>query len=62
MKDWGKLVPTLALLTVGLFAAAPAAAQTGTVTGTILDASMGACALPARQAARTDPSELLRSE
>jgi TonB-linked SusC/RagA family outer membrane protein len=42
MRDWGKFVPTLALLAVGLFAAAPAAAQTGTVTGTILDASTGA--------------------
>jgi TonB-linked SusC/RagA family outer membrane protein len=42
MKGWGKYFPILALLTVGLFAAAPAAAQTGTVTGTILDASTGA--------------------
>jgi TonB-linked SusC/RagA family outer membrane protein len=42
MRVWGKLVPTLALLAVGLFAAAPAAAQTGSVTGTILDASTGA--------------------
>ena len=41
MRDWGKLLPTLALLAVGLFAAAPAAAQTGSVTGTILDASTG---------------------
>jgi len=41
MRDWGKFVPILAFLTVGLFAAAPAAAQTGTVTGTILDASTG---------------------
>ena len=42
MRDWGKLFPTLALLAVGLLAAAPAAAQTGSVTGTILDASTGA--------------------
>ncbi len=41
MRDWGKYVPTLALLALGLFAAAPAAAQTGQVTGTILDASSG---------------------
>ena len=41
MKNWGKYVPILALLTVGLFMAAPAAAQTGSVTGTILDASSG---------------------
>ena len=41
MRDWGKFVPILAFLAVGLFAAAPAAAQTGTVTGTILDASTG---------------------
>ncbi len=42
MRDWGKFLPILALLAVGLFAAAPAAAQTGSVTGTILDASTGA--------------------
>jgi iron complex outermembrane receptor protein len=41
MKHWGKYVPILALLAVGLFTAAPAAAQTGSVTGTILDASTG---------------------
>jgi TonB-linked SusC/RagA family outer membrane protein len=41
MKNWGKYVPILALLAVGLFTAAPAAAQTGSVTGTILDASSG---------------------
>ena len=41
MRDWGKYLSILALLTVGLFAAAPAAAQTGSVTGTILDASSG---------------------
>ena len=41
MKHWGKYIPILALLAVGLFAAAPAAAQTGSVTGTILDASTG---------------------
>jgi TonB-linked SusC/RagA family outer membrane protein len=42
MRDWGRLLPTLALLAVGLFAAAPVAAQTGSVTGTILDSSSGA--------------------
>ena len=41
MKHWGKYVPILALLAVGLFTAAPAAGQTGSVTGTILDASSG---------------------
>ena len=41
MKHWGKYIPILALLAVGLFTAAPAAAQTGSVTGTILDASSG---------------------
>jgi TonB-linked SusC/RagA family outer membrane protein len=41
MKRWGKYVPILALLTVGLFTAAPAAAQTGSVTGTILGSSTG---------------------
>ncbi|MGM0668679.1 MAG: SusC/RagA family TonB-linked outer membrane protein, partial [Gemmatimonadota bacterium] len=41
MKRWGKYVPILALLAVGLFTAAPAAAQTGSVTGTILDSSTG---------------------
>ena len=41
MKRWGKYVPILALLTVGLFTAAPAAAQTGSVTGTILASSTG---------------------
>jgi TonB-dependent SusC/RagA subfamily outer membrane receptor len=41
MKIWGKYVPILALLAVGLFTAAPVAAQTGSVTGTILDASSG---------------------
>ncbi len=41
MKRWGKYVPILALLAVGLFAAAPAAAQTGSVTGTILSSDTG---------------------
>jgi len=41
MNRWGKYVPILALLAVGLFAAAPAAAQTGSVTGTILSADQG---------------------
>jgi hypothetical protein len=41
MKHWGKYVPILALLAVGLFAAAPAAAQTGSVTGTILSSDAG---------------------
>ena len=41
MKRWGKFVPILALLAVGLFCAAPAAAQTGSVTGTILESSSG---------------------
>ncbi len=41
MRDWGKYLPIVALLAVGLFVAAPAAAQTGSVTGTILDASTG---------------------
>jgi len=41
MKRWGKYVPILALMAAGLFWAAPAAAQTGSVTGTILDASTG---------------------
>lgn len=41
MREWGKFVPFLALLAVGFFVAAPAAAQTGSVTGTILDASTG---------------------
>lgn len=41
MRVWSRFFPTLALLAVGLFVAAPAAAQTGSVTGTILDASTG---------------------
>jgi TonB-linked SusC/RagA family outer membrane protein len=41
MRQWGKFVPFAALLAVGFFVAAPAAAQTGSVTGTILDASSG---------------------
>jgi TonB-linked SusC/RagA family outer membrane protein len=41
MKHWGKYVPILALVAVGLFWAAPVAAQTGSVTGTILDSSTG---------------------
>jgi TonB-linked SusC/RagA family outer membrane protein len=41
MRVWGRFVPMLALVAVALFAAAPAAAQTGSVTGTILDASTG---------------------
>ncbi len=40
MKLWGKIVPLLAL-TVGLCVAAPAAAQTGSVTGTMTDGSSG---------------------
>ena len=41
MRFRSKYVPILALLAVGLFWAAPAAAQTGSVTGTILDSSTG---------------------
>ena len=42
MRDWVKLVPTLALLAAGLSGAAPVSSQTGWVSGTILDASTGA--------------------
>ncbi|MCJ7628164.1 MAG: carboxypeptidase-like regulatory domain-containing protein, partial [Longimicrobiales bacterium] len=41
MRVWGRYIPALALLTVGLCAAPPVAALTGSVTGTILDASSG---------------------
>jgi len=41
MRVWGRFVPMLALVAVALSAAVPAAAQTGSVTGTILDASTG---------------------
>jgi TonB-linked SusC/RagA family outer membrane protein len=41
MRVWGRFVPLLALVAVALFAAVPAAAQTGSVTGTILNASTG---------------------
>ncbi len=41
MRVWGRYLPTLAFLAVGLWAAAPAAAQTGSVTGTILSALTG---------------------
>jgi TonB-dependent SusC/RagA subfamily outer membrane receptor len=41
MRDWGRFLPTLALLAVGLLVAAPAAAQTGSVTGTITNAGTG---------------------
>ena len=41
MRVWGRFVPLLALVAVALFAAVPVAAQMGSVTGTILDASTG---------------------
>ncbi|MFC1575791.1 carboxypeptidase-like regulatory domain-containing protein, partial [Gemmatimonadota bacterium] len=41
MRVWGRFLPTLAFLAVSLLVAAPAAAQTGSVTGTILSASTG---------------------